>query len=255
MMEPPGSIINFRELGGIRTKDGLAIRKECLFRGGDLSRLSKEDRLTLSNMGVYCIVDFRDTAAVRTNPDLPVSGAAYWHLPALSLMELSTEEAAALFEEKVRADPVGMLFLAYRCLCLDPLAHDAYRRFFELLLEAGGRPVYWHCTQGKDRTGVAAALLLTALGCGREEILQEYMLTNRAMQKLYDGLPTAGMTDEERQFYRTEMFVRQDCLEAYFERIDTDFGGVDRYLLQVMGIGPREKEMLRRTYCCEKGAL
>lgn len=254
-MESPESIINFRELGGIRTEDGLAVRAGCLFRGGDLSRLSETDSLALSNAGMYCIVDFRDTAAVTAHPDRPVSGAGYYHLPALSLMELPTEEAAALFEKEVQADPLGMLFRAYRSLCLDPLAHKAYRRFFELLLEAGGRPVYWHCTQGKDRTGIAAALLLTALGCSREEVLREYMLTNRAMRKLYDALLTAEITEEERKFYQTEMFVRRDCLESYFNLIDTQFDGSARYLLQVMGVGPREKDMLRRAYCCEKGIL
>ncbi len=173
-------IENVRELGGLERADGAAVRQGVLFRTGKLSEATDGDIERLKDIGLCAVMDFRDIGESRRSPDREVPGAVYYHLPALpDLGKLFTKSPR---DESYTPQEVHNEFHSlYRYLALSPESHEAYARFFEILLASEGRPVLWHCTQGKDRTGVAAMLLLTALGFERETILREYMLTNEYM--------------------------------------------------------------------------
>lgn len=133
------------------------------------------------------------------------------------------------------------------------LMRDTYRAFvahntrefatlFEHLLD-NDTPLVFHCTAGKDRTGFAAALILLALGVSREVVMQDYLLTNgfyRRPAQVNGAAPEAVLNVLWR--------VQQDFLEAALQAVETDHGGVLRYLEQRLGVGPGERKRLAQWY-------
>ena len=116
-----------------------------------------------------------------------------------------------------------------------------YARFFRHLIEQP-TPMVFHCTAGKDRTGFAAALLLGALGVSRDDIVQDYLLTNQLYVRspLVEARGPAHVMD-------VLWSVQPAFLDAAFATIEQAFGSLPRYLEGPMGLGPRELDQLRTS--------
>ena len=172
-------VSNARELGGYAAPDNQHVRRGVLLRTAHLAAATEEDlrRLT-EEFSLGCIVDFRTTAEWSNQPDRSVPGAAYYHLLVVDESDPggSIARDTAQFQRgdyhQVLLDLVASgryNINIYVDMLLSPWGLEAYRAFFRLLLRNdGGRALLFHCTAGKDRTGIAAALLLSALGVGGE---------------------------------------------------------------------------------------
>jgi protein-tyrosine phosphatase len=119
---------------------------------------------------------------------------------------------------------------------------DRFAEFFALLLDSP-EPTVFHCTAGKDRTGLAAALVLHALGATREEILRDYLLTNERLKT-----PTVVWKGLEPHVARVLWGVRPEFLQAAYDAIEADWGGLDAFLERGLGVGPAQRRRLREMY-------
>jgi protein-tyrosine phosphatase len=238
-------IENVRELGGLPRLDGATVRPGLLYRTGKLTSATDDDLRRLADMGISAVIDFRDGAECRQDPDRPIPGATYYHLPALP-------DLSALFgpmgAELTPAQAHDHFRQLYRYLATSPEALDAYTRFFEILLASEGKPVLWHCTQGKDRTGVAAMLLLTALGLEEDTILDEYMRTNDYMQTILDGYAAKGKGPEEMALLKEIFWVFLENAKFYLDCIRVEYGSVSLFLELALNVGPKEIETLEGYY-------
>jgi protein-tyrosine phosphatase len=124
----------------------------------------------------------------------------------------------------------------YRALAGEVL--PAYRQLFSLLGEGKNTPLLFHCSAGKDRTGLAAALILYALGTDKETIFADYTLSSDCLKSKY-AAQLASMPQLEPM-----LTVRRSYLEAAFSRIDTAHGGLDAYLEELGA----DTETLRELY-------
>src|SRR5690606_10951473 len=118
-----------------------------------------------------------------------------------------------------------------------------FAEFFGLLLESA-EPTVFHCTAGKDRTGFAAALVLHALGATRQEVMHDYLLTNERYQPpgtSWRGLPPPGA--------QVRVGVQPEFLQAAFEAAEQDYGSLEGYLREGLGVREAERERLRALYC------
>lgn len=237
---PLEGAVNFRELGGYPAADGRRIRHGLLYRGGNLDELrSPADRATLSGWHLQVILDFRSEGEREKHPDPVVPGAAYHRVCAMRMQDgtemdfsstgierLAAEKAAF---EKAAGHPVhdyDWFTVLYRQM---PFGNPAYRMLFQLV-ETRRVPLLFHCTCGKDRTGIAAMLLLLALGVSREEALADYMLTNVYRRQIIEK-SLRGKSPEERRLLLSvegvdeamgagaidEILVRYPSYEAYFQ--------------------------------------
>jgi len=238
-------IINARELGGMTSEDGRKVKKNCLLRCGELEKATDEDIRRLQEaFGIRYIIDLRDPLEAEERPDRDVPGAVYVSLPALPPMEQPKDR----IKNGPQSDIMDMFPQIYRELAESPESIAAYRRFIRLLVEGEGAPVLWHCRQGKDRTGIAAILLLHLLGVPREECIREYLLTNRFMQPRFDAY-----LSKEKEAWKIDMmklisFVREDWLAEYWTIIDERFGGLDNYLQDILLITEEDRSKLRSYY-------
>ena len=240
-------IENARELGGLTRLDGRHIKEGVLFRTGHLENASREDVRRLEESGLSHIIDLRDMREVTEHPDQAVPGAEHHHIPALGdLRDLFKKKPddPTMTAEEVHHDFCQL----YRVLAQSPHSQTAYEKFFQVLLGSEGKPVLWHCTQGKDRTGIAAMLLLIALGFEEEQALQEFMLTNRFAEKQLAALEAAGKPQKVLDFMKEIFFVFYDNARFYLDCLHLEYGNIYNFLELVLGIGPKEIETLEKYY-------
>lgn len=233
---------NFRDLGGYRVADGRAVRWRTLFRSDHLAALTAHDAQVLQTLGVTRAFDFRGSGE---------RAAAAYELPGVAQHPLPIEPTVvqglrALIEagQAVTAERATVLMRqTYRNFVLH--GSDRFAALFAQLLRSD-QPLVFHCTAGKDRTGYAAALILHALGVPHEDVMRDYLLTNALYR-----LPAAPDSRAPREVLQVLWRVQPDFLDAAFDVIERDFGGIDRYLADRLGVGAAQRQQLARTYLRE----
>jgi len=228
---------NLRDLGWPIGGEGKTARPRRVLRSANLDRLSSEGRRDFAALGVGVVIDLRGLAEAAAAPDLP--GTARVHLPIEPTVaaELRAHLAAGTLSVAVAA---SVMENSYRSYIVDYV--EVFAGIFRHVLRAGERPVLFHCAAGKDRTGVAAALILTALGVEPSVIMEDYLLSNRLFRPLQS---TIDLPDDVREAI---VKVRPSYLEAAFAAMTETCGGPDKYLGQALGIGPRQRDALAEVF-------
>lgn len=249
---------NFRDLGGYQTADGRTIKWRQLLRTGSLATLSNDDLTTLAQIPVTQDIDLRGQAEVRQMPDRVPQSAAYYHLPVFDEDETdashSNEEIAKWMQEE--GNGYRRMPRVYSRMATIPSAKRAFRQLFDRLLANQNGATLFHCTAGKDRTGMAAFLILSALGVPRETILDDYLLTNQVTEDFREGW-LAQMRKELPATPATEILInnRRDLASvhaAYLQKaigvIEDRYGDVQHYLTNYLELSDDQLHQLRDRY-------
>lgn len=228
---------NFRDLGGYRTREGREVVWGRVFRSDELHRLTDDDLAYLSAIPLRTLVDFRAPQEIEHAPDrFPASLTQCCMLPiapgnlSAGLPDLSGVDAHTV-RKKMRE--MNELFVT------DAVCLEQYRRFFGLLQDEASAPLMFHCSAGKDRTGMGAALFLAALGVDEETILADYMLSERYLGDKYTPLVTRypGL--------KPVFEVHAEYLQAGLTRVRTTYGTMEQFLQGVLSV---DTEKMRQLY-------
>lgn len=259
------SIGNARELGGLPAGDK-HVRCGFLLRTAGLAAASEEDLARLLEVySIALVADFRMTYEREHDPDPKLPGVQDRFFPVFEMQDTPgfdpsmMDQLPALMSDRRSmlkvAIETGMLSPAlYQSFVLSERGMTAYRGFFQALLELPeGRAALWHCTDGKDRTGVAAMLLLMALGANRQTAMEDYLLTNtynaRAIAQARAMLAQSTMEDSlQRQMLFGMGGVFEEYLQAAFDAIDDAYGSIDAYLTEALGVGESERAALKEKF-------
>lgn len=236
---------NFRDVGGYRTADGHTVKSGVLYRSGSLGSLMPKGQETLSALSVASIIDLRSNEERGQDAnDFLESVQGYWARD----YSMSHGDMARIFQAggtPTAASMKAMMAQAYRTLPKEQA--PAYREMFARLAQ-GKEPLVVNCTAGKDRTGVAAALVLTALGVPYETVREDFLLSNNApgMDSLKGAVasPLAALPPEVT---KPLIGVEPEYLDTAFAQMRQDYGSVESYLEKELGVGPREIAVLRNT--------
>jgi protein-tyrosine phosphatase len=244
---------NFRDLGGYRTRDGRELKWGRVFRTGVLSYFTSDDSERLNQLGVRVICDLRRAEERENEP-------TRW--PDANTQCLSWEDGSAPPTiRSVAADrshpytAAGMhaaMIDLYRVLpkWMAPRLRDMYSRIAQ-----GEVPILVHCAAGKDRTGIAVALLLALLDVPQEIIVEDYLLTNtcdilaftlgqhQAQHDVSSGdHPLLTMPDDIR---RVLFAAHVDYLNAAFDQMASEHGDISTYLRKELGVDAAMRSKVR----------
>lgn len=243
------TIKNMRDLGGLKSENGKTIKNNLLFRCGELYEISQNDIDFLHSNNVKAIIDFRDLSECRIKKDSRIDGIDYYSFPALPPLNMPEDEKEReKFIAKWNEHPKEVFMNLYKELSSSSESTEAYTKFFEVILSLKGKAVLWHCTQGKDRTGVAAILLLTALGVSKEDCLKEYFLTNDVMKTEYENLVQSGISKEKLHIMKIVLFVMEECIMTYINELEKRYGSIKNYIINILHITEEEIIQLRKDY-------
>jgi protein-tyrosine phosphatase len=232
---------NVRDLGGWPVRGGRRVRTGRVLRSASLASLTEADAETLLRLGLRTIADLRgEREAEKLPTDLALlPGVAVRHLPIEPSLGASLRDILAT-REATGEDMLHLMKRAYRSYVAD-WSHR-YRALFELAERADEGLLLFHCAAGKDRTGVGAALLLTALGADRGTVMEDYLATNRLWRgesELAARL-TPAVADELLR-------VRSELLDEAFSEIEAQSGSVDAYFEHRLGFDAARLDRLRET--------
>ncbi len=237
---------NFRDLGGYEAEGRGRVRWGRVFRSDSLSSLSDADLDRLERIGLRLVCDFRGDAEVEEEPNRLAARAPfdYWRQP-LGDRSVQPAEWRRRFESGDFGEiDASWLTRSYRGMIDEcaPQLGAVLRR----LAHEHGRPAVLHCTAGKDRTGVASALLLLLLGVSRELVLEDYALT---------GLYTEGRIRSAERFFagrgieltqvRALLGSEPATLAGALDHLDAAHGGAERWARERAGLSAAEVEALR----------
>jgi protein-tyrosine phosphatase len=243
--------VNFRDLGGYPTSEGRRVRWGVLYRSGSMAGLTAADFEYLKKLNISVMADFRSTdERMREPTKWPFSDNAPRRLQ--RDYDLEMREIIGVMRTAPSAEAARVAFASFYRRLPQQFAAQ-YREMFDELL-AGNAPLAFNCSAGKDRTGVAAALVLTALGVPRDVVTDDYLLSNR----YYKPKPPAGdaAIDPTMQMFSrlppdvvaVFMGVDRAYLDAAFDGMVESHGSIDTYLEQVMGLSTDDRATLKRLY-------
>ena len=244
---------NFRELGGYRADEGKTVKWGQIYRGFPTGRLTTEaDRARLDGLGLRLILDLRSGVEAAKLPDYVPDGARLVQI--CGLRDATGQEidfSPNDIQRLVQNAPAGtnLTQLIYRQMLT---GNKAFKELFRAL-EAGETPILFHCTAGKDRTGVAAMLILLALGASDETICADYARTNlcRAAEiekAMADHAAEIAADPAQRMRWQSSAGVDPETAPFVLRTIRQDYGSAESYLEAEYGLTPARLMRLRRMY-------
>jgi protein-tyrosine phosphatase len=233
---------NLRDLGGWPTSEGSRVRTGLIFRAPALLQLSEKDLATLAGLGIRTVCDLRGKREGTARP-VRIAGARHEHFPIEPSVGGSLRDILRTGIATGHTNPDDMMALlreAYQAYALQNFAQ--YRSLFGVMLADDGAPLMFHCAVGKDRTGFGAALILTALGVGWDDVVADYVATNRLWRR------ESAVLEMAQPLKEVLLSAHPELLVAAFAAIKGAYGSVDAYLEQAMGLGTAERSTLRARY-------
>jgi protein-tyrosine phosphatase len=250
---PFAGATNFRELGGYPADEGKTVRWGQIWRGVCTARLTDPaDRARLDALGLRLILDLRSTAEAQAEPDYVPDGARLVQICALcgdDGHEISFAPGDIERMMHTAREGENILYRMYRQMLF---GNKAFKELFRAL-EAGETPILFHCSAGKDRTGVAAMLILLALGASDETICADFVQTNVCRKAEIDAL-LAGHAEEiaadpsKRMRFCTQAGVDPGAAPYVLQVIREACGSAEEYLAREYGLTPARRMRLRRMY-------
>ena len=251
------SVPNLRDVGGYQTSDGAAIVKGLVYRSNQLSGITSEDMEAIAALGLKIDYDLRTSDEKDARPDELPEGVEYVWLDVLAdspqagpamlekLMENPEEANAALGGGKAAEGFAE----SYREFVSLPSAKAEFSKLFVGLGDEAQLPALFHCTTGKDRTGWAAAALLTLLGVPTETIMEDYLRSNDYIIPMYQEAIDAFVAAGGEEGIPTSILgVRREYLEAAFDEMETQFGTIENYFAEGLGIDAEQQDAIRMVY-------
>ena len=256
-------VVNVRDLGGLPV-GGRRIRSGRLLRTAHLHDASDADvRLLAEHFRLRVIFDFRTFSEAQALPDREVPGAEHIMLPTLDV-EAERASGEAVPAETWLDLPSHIVRLAltprfqpkarelHPSLVISALSQLQYATFLNKILETPDGAVLWHCSQGKDRTGIGAAFILGALGADRETIVADFDRSNDSYRPLVDRfcaeIDALGGGEEQKDVVRAFMGVSTRNFCRTLDLIDAQWGSLGNYIATCLGLTEDDCRVLRERY-------
>jgi protein-tyrosine phosphatase len=251
------TVPNLRDVGGYKTRDGKTVARGVAYRSDTFNPMSAEEIKRLKRLALKNDYDLRTNAEVKAMPDELPPGVEYHQLNVLADEKgAAAAELEALLHQPKKANKVlgdgkieAMFMQVYRAFITLPSAKQSYRALFQDLANPEMAPGVFHCTTGKDRTGWAAAALLTLLGVPAETVMADYMRTNDytlpQFQHAIDAFVAGG---GERSIALAVLGVKPEYLKASLDEMQKQYGSIEGYFSEGLGIDAEGQQALRERF-------
>lgn len=243
------NILNVRSLTDKITKDGMKVKTNAIWRAGNLMTADDEAVAKLKEMNINYIYDFRSEQELKSDGQKLPAHAQTVHIDILPMASMDPEEMKAQMAQLMK-DPQNMFKHIYGQAF--PQA-AGYTRFFQEILTQDTPEFLFHCTGGRDRTGIAGALLMHIFGYNREDIYEEFQKMDMASaRKLVDKsnpmIQAMGLSDMDSDEIAETFRPKRHELENFFNAVEKLYGGIDGFIGEFLGITPDEREELKKRY-------
>lgn len=244
---------NFRFLGGIKNTEGKNLKDSIFFRSANLHKLKKGSFRKFSDLRIKTVIDLRTDSEMSKHPDQLPDVVKFEHLAAFNDREDQLNQAKKLvMKGKVNAkDAEKKMLDFYRDY---PVEHPEIIKEIIHNILGSEAPVLYHCTAGKDRTGMISMLLLTILKFDKETIYQDYLQSNNQRQKIIEKRFNLA---HSLHFLYPKMdigvleelsWIKPEFMDETIRSIETKYGSMDNYIHNILGVSEEQREMYIRKF-------
>ncbi|GAB2680741.1 tyrosine-protein phosphatase [Nocardia goodfellowii] len=246
---------NARDIGGYPVTGGGKLTFGQVFRADALDAIDAAEQARLEALKITVAIDFRSPAEVAAAPDkLPASIARIElpvYDPANDFFIMISQLIGAGPEKQQQALGNGkaaeIMRTYYRWFVTDPSARGQFAAALRGVATTPG-PILYHCTAGKDRTGVLTGIIMAALGVAKGQIYKDFLESNDTLaaenEALLSALEARGLI-KDRSLLVPIVGVQRDYLEAFFDQVDQTYGSFDTFLGAGLGIDAATLEALK----------
>jgi protein-tyrosine phosphatase len=240
-------ILNFRQLAkGVKNREGKKIKPKTIFRSGAVAYATKIDIARLKSYGIRNIYDFRSQKEINMMPMLDNNHFATHHF---DILEEAANSDTKSYLKKTRDELNSKVTKMYT----DEFGTtDSYSGAVTKIVMQENPEFLFHCTAGKDRTGIFGAILMMALDFDLPSIKAEYIDIDKRSMKILGNrlLEKAGVSPKDIDISKFDgvMGVLPQFIDAYFDAIFSNHGDINSYLYEKVGITPETKETLKQRY-------
>ncbi len=251
--------LNLRDLGGYPSRDGRHVKRGLIYRSGALGEARPNELQMIHQLNLRYILDLRSEEEALELPDPSIPGAFQERISGAydasdNEINMSPQRIYRLLVNPRRKDPdpedsiISAVAEIYTSLAFDSFA---YRKLMEKM-ETGCAPLLFHCSAGKDRTGIGAIIILLALGVDEETIVNDFTLTNEYRKSIIDAqLARHPLLSKLKPFHYAISAVEgvQESFGArVIDEIHQEYGATEVYLEKEFGLGKKRLEGLRKLY-------
>lgn len=245
---------NLRDVGGFVTRRGARVRTGLVYRSTALARIADADAGAVAALGIRTVFDLRTEGERRSAPDRLPPGAR--HVVAdvigdklegspVQMLDLLARPGVA--ERELGGDRGRALWIGhYRDFVRLESARAAYASLFRGVAAQERRPVLFHCSTGKDRTGWAAAALLLLLEVPYAEVMGDYLASARYVEPII-----APFADEYAARGGDPALIHQlfatlpEYLDASRDEVRRTYGDIEGYFAVGLGIDAAAQATIR----------
>lgn len=238
---------NFRAVGNIRNSEGKTLKEGKFYRSAHLHKLKKKSFKEFENLGIKQVIDLRNSKEIADKPDQLPADITYKKYSAFEDEgDQLTQAKKLVLKGKVNGSDADKRMIDFyrEYVTENP---EIIKKIITDILESD-QPVLYHCTAGKDRTGITTALILTILKFDKEIIYNDYLLSNNYRKKLV--LKRLNLANDLHFLYpkmdvkvlEKLSWVETAYLDAAFDEIHKKYGSMDAYIQQVLGISEDKRE-------------
>jgi protein-tyrosine phosphatase len=236
------SNVNFRDIGGYKTKDGKQVKWGMIYRSAEINKLNETDLNELEKRKITVDFDFRGFEESKKAPDVLWKNLQYIRCGAGS-------ETTTNWIQSLRGVKNGDSLMISFYTKIDSFGIKYKPLFNHLLNQNKNEATLYHCSAGKDRTGIATALILYALDVPEETIIEDYKASNyyreNENKKMTQMISSIGV---DKNVAASMMLVKESYLKATAQEIIKHYGSIDNFLEKELGIGEKEKQILRSKF-------
>ncbi len=244
---------NYRDLGGITTSEGRVLKPHMLIRGTTLFDPTLLGiKILKENYNLKTIIDLRTQKEILEKPDVKIDGVEILHMPVFD------ESVAGISHEKrVRSFKTLMMMPKMEDLYVQMVTGENLNNIIKILTYILTLPVQkfsvvFHCTAGKDRTGVIAALLLSFLGVDRVTVMNDYLLTNKRVlfkaNMAYVGLLITKGNPKLAHKIKHYFLAEPNFIKAALNQLEKDFGSLEEFFKQKLGFTEEETKKIKDKF-------
>lgn len=247
---PLEGVHHFRDIGGYRSEDGRRVKWNMFYRADKLSGLTDNDIRYIKNMGIRTILDLRSKVEIKVSPDPKIKGIKYINLSAMKELEGNSGnlDMVSLFNSGVldNIDVESFMLNAYRNMVSNNLA---LKKLIECIENEESLPIIFHCSTGKDRTGLSSVIILSILGVSKKVIKEDYMASNFYRRSINDAIVKKFKekikSEDKLNFLKFMLEVKEELVDAFFEEINNKYGGMDNYLEKEYNLTRKKKKEIK----------
>ena len=256
-------LINARDIGGLKTADGKKIVKGRLIRSGRIADIPESTVKIIKKLGVKTIIDLRTGTECSDHPGKDIDGIERLKLPTVTTVtDVINDERTMRLTMKRESKRLNVEFGSakeymaemYRSVVFNDEPKQSLKSFFKAVAQADD-PVIWHCTSGKDRTGICAMLLESVLGVEEKDIYSDYLYSNARLFRRNVFLTFVLMISPFKMRFKKLLIsylgVKKEYLQGIIEELKEKYGSVTAYCKKELGVTDEDVFILKSKYLVE----